>query len=394
MDFSQMLVHGKKLQENTDMPFQHIFVDEYQDMDVLQTKLLVAMSRGIKTLRVFGDPNQAIYSFMGTQTPNVAQTLGADVMSLRKSHRVTRPTAALASSILGCSAIKAHRDGEMPLLLKCKSQREQEDRVLSLVQALLSSKEKPNIAILARTRHELRIVERVLLNAGYGVNALHRQPQHDYLIRTLKLLRLVNKDVEFFRRKLTKQECRHVEQCISEIGCVSIASEHLPVLRRELAAVVRAESFEGRFSGVKRVMLSLLAKAGADDLRRGVQKELNLWQPIAGRFKTVKRLREFMRNVAEQPRITLSTIHSAKGKEWDHVILINFVEGALPHVKEVKRGNVKEERRLFYVAVTRARERVYLVQAPIVGSSSTYADRSRFLTKSVRATLQRKFLQV
>nr|WP_150587219.1 UvrD-helicase domain-containing protein [Pandoraea communis] len=104
-----MLVHGKKLQENTDMPFQHIFVDEYQDMDVLQTKLLVAMSRGIKTLRVFGDPNQAIYSFMGTQTPNVAQTLGADVMSLRKSHRVTRPTAALASSILGCSAIKAHR---------------------------------------------------------------------------------------------------------------------------------------------------------------------------------------------------------------------------------------------------------------------------------------------
>jgi DNA helicase-2/ATP-dependent DNA helicase PcrA len=391
--FSEMLRQGKNLLKKIDTRFQHVFVDEYQDMDVQQTELLVAMCRDIKTLRVFGDPNQAIYSFMGTQNTDIARTLGADVTSLSKSHRVTRPTAVLASSILGCSAIESSRDGAMPLFLKCKSQREQEDRVLSLVKRLLSGSEKPSIAILARTRSELRIIERVLLNAGYGVNALHRQSQRDYLMRMLKLLHMINKDPEFFRRKLTKQECRHVEQRISEIGGVSIASEHLPVLRRDLAAVARAESFEGRFSGVKRVMLSLLAKAGADDLRRDVQTELNLWQPIAGRFETVKKLHEFMRNVAEQPKITLSTIHSAKGKEWDHVVLTNFVDGALPHVKEIKRGNVGEEQRLLYVAVTRARERVYLVQAPVTGGSTTYSKRSRFLTKAVRATLQRQFRQ-
>lgn len=387
IDFPDMLRRGKLALRDQDVPYTHVFVDEYQDMDIAQVMLLREIADKIEFLRIFGDPNQAIFSFMGSQFHDVAGALGAETMELSIAHRLTHATAALASAVLGGAKIVGVRDGTAPAFTVCDSQHRQEQHILKTVKRLKADGITGNeIAILARTKNRLRLIERVLLNAGHSVRATQRTPQLDHLYRMLDLLRWLNKNADTLRdAKLKKDERIAVQRRITKVTGASLTKEQVAKAQQDLMAAALSPSFQGRFSAVRRAYLSAIR--ACDGPWKEIQKELNLWQPIAGRFNTVKAFRAFVESLHEEPGITVSTIHSAKGKEWDHVIVIDVTEGAIPHVKEVQRLAVDEERRLFYVAVTRARQRLYLFQAPVVRGRVTYQDPSRFLTKAVRKRL-------
>ncbi|WP_246179314.1 3'-5' exonuclease [Pandoraea aquatica] len=94
----------------------------------------------------------------------------------------------------------------------------------------------------------------------------------------------------------------------------------------------------------------------------------------------MRSFRAFVERQYGQFGVTLSTIHSAKGKEWDHVIVINVTEGAISHIREIQKQNVEEELRLLYVATTRARQHLHLVQAPIRRGTVRYSKLSRFVS--------------
>ena len=392
ISFPDMLRLGKHALQNQGLPYSHVFVDEYQDMDVAQLTLLLAIADKAAYLRIFGDPNQAIFSFMGTQFDNVAGALNAEVVTLSVAHRLTHSTAALASAILGGMTIKGVRGGGLPAFAIYDSQRQQERSIVHLIDQLKADGVSGDqIAILARTRIELRQIERVLLNAGHAVLAAQRTSQLEHMQRMLDLLRWLNKNADTLRdTKLTKAQRLALEARIDRVTRTSLAKERSANARRNLVAAARAPSFEGRFNAVGRVYLAAIRTfepSRKEVTWSEVKKELNLWQPIAGRFKSVKVFRAFVENMRAEPSITLSTIHSAKGKEWEHVIVVNVTDGVIPHIEEIRRNAVEEERRLFYVAITRARRRLYLFQAPVAQGRITHQKRSRFLSKAVRMRL-------
>ncbi|WP_027798854.1 3'-5' exonuclease [Paraburkholderia dilworthii] len=117
--------------------------------------------------------------------------------------------------------------------------------------------------------------------------------------------------------------------------------------------------------------------------------ELGRWQTTSQRFQRVGKLRAHIGDLFCRPRIVTSTIHGAKGDEWEHVIILGVTDGSIPFYREIKRGQIDEERRLFYVAVTRARKSVHLFQAPFhhAPSRQKFATPSRFLTLKVKRTL-------
>lgn len=381
LSFSQMLELGQHFAQGHQSEIKHFLVDEYQDMDVAQAKLLIEICKNVKTLRIFGDPGQAIYSFMGTQVEDIATLLNAKVATLSTSHRLTHQTAALASSILNSHRIDGSCDGPRPVLNRCRSQQGQERYVVNVVRSLSAQGVPPDrVAVLARTRNELRIVERVLRAHRIAVNPMHRETQRDHLLSMLELLRLVNANKEELRQHLTKDRRKaFVSRFLKIVGPIPDVQVH--GVTRALLAAARAGSFEGRFNAVKRAYLLALRKSGQGHARTSVEHELNLWQPLIREHKSVRSFIAFVERQYGQFGVTLSTIHSAKGKEWDHVIVINVTDGAIPHIREIQKQNVEEERRLLYVATTRARQHLHLVHAPIRRGTVRYSELCRFLSE-------------
>ncbi|WP_081814412.1 UvrD-helicase domain-containing protein [Pandoraea sp. E26] len=383
--YAQMLDLGQAQADQHRSEIKHVLVDEYQDMDLAQAKLLVEICKNVETLRIFGDPGQAIYSFMGTQVDDLATLLSARTATLSESHRLSHQTAEFASSILNSISITGSRDGARPVLKQCKTQRGQEQYLIDTIRYLNSNGIPPDrIAILSRTRIELRIIERVLRAQDIAVTPMHRETQGHHLLGMLELLRLVNANREELRAHLSRSRNRDLEAGISKIVS-EVPPQHQASLRRAVVAAAKAGSLEGRFSAVKRAYLSMLTKSGLGESRTSVEHELNLWQPLIRKFSTVRSFTAFVERQYDQLGVTLSTIHSAKGKEWEHVMVINVTDGVIPHVREIQKRNVEEERRLLYVATTRARENLYLVHTPVFRGPVLYAQRSRFLrTRTLR----------
>jgi len=380
LSFAQMLELGHHFAQEHQSKIKHVLVDEYQDMDIVQAKLLLEICKNVKTLRIFGDPGQAIYSFMGTQVEDIATLLSAKVATLSTSHRLTHQTAALASSILNSHRIDGSCDGPRPVLKRCRSQQGQERYVVDLVRSLSAQRVHPDrVAVLARTRNELRIVERVLRSHRVAVNPMHRETQRDHLLSMLELLRLVNANKEELCQGLSKDRRKAFVSRFLKIFD-PIPDTHVPGVTRALLAAARAGSLEGRFNAVKRAYLLALRKSGQGHARSSVEHELNLWQPLIREHKSVRSFKAFVERQYGRFGVTLSTIHSAKGKEWDHVIVINATDGAIPHIREMQKQNVEEERRLLYVATTRARKHLHLVQAPVFRGTIRYSKLCRFLS--------------
>ena len=392
VSFPDMLELGRRAVAEGAFEYSHLFVDEYQDMDAAQLNFLVALAEEVEVLRVFGDPSQAIFSFLGSQSDDVAKTLGAKTARLSISHRLTHQTAATAAGILrdmgrGRVVIKGARDGELPILTSCRSQQEQEKKIVSLIQKLKESGvDEGQIAILARSRRQLRLLERILRNEGYAVNASQRAQFQEHVEKVLDLVSYVKKYQDRLREgELSKTEKQKIESVICKKIDIELEEDQAKSARRLLTRAARAGSLDGVYCSVKRMYLSAMGRDNPD--KKGVRNELNIWEPIVSRFKSIKKFREFLTSSNEGEGITLSTIHSAKGMEWEHVILPDITDGVIPHFREIRRDNIEEERRLFYVAVTRAKSRVYLFSTPVRWEKTTRNKPSRFLTKKVMKTL-------
>jgi DNA helicase-2/ATP-dependent DNA helicase PcrA len=167
----------------------------------------------------------------------------------------------------------------------------------------------------------------------------------------------------------------------------AIAPDTVARCRRTLVKSLKCPTFEGRFIGARRVYQKLLSSTGR--LTKEIKFELAQWNTIC---QQVGDLNEFQRRVAklrQQEPITTSTIHGAKGREWDRVFVVGMVDGAIPDYRSIKRGETEEERRLLYVAITRAKERVYLFDGPWhrpIGK--VYDQPSRFMTDELRRKMK------
>jgi len=422
--------------------FDHVLVDEYQDTNRLQSEILRALKPDGAGLAVVGDDAQSIYSFRAATVDNILDFPGqfappARVVTLTQNYRSTQPILDAANALLA-EAPRQHRKelrarrgaGARPRLVTVADDRGQADYVIGeVLRAREAGVALRRQAVLFRSSHHSDFLEVELTrhNIPYvkygGLKFLEAAHVKD-LLAVLRWAENPRNRIAAFRvlQLLPGMGPAHSDRCLAELARAGGALAALgafeppaaaradwPAFVRLLAALAGpAAVWPGQAEQVRdwyRPHLERQYDAAA--VRAGDIEQL---VRIAGGYATRER---FLTELALDPPqasgdlagpplldedyLVLSTVHSAKGQEWQSVYLLNVNDGSFP--SEFATGApelLEEERRLLYVAMTRARDALHLV-APLkyyvtqqarYGDGHVYGARSRFLTAGVLATLE------
>ena len=352
---SAMLEQERVVRERVQDQYRYFTVDEYQDISPIQQRLINAWLGSRKDICVVGDPAQTIYSFAGA-TPVFLNTFTqrfpeAEVIRLSTGYRSTpeitfAANALLRNSSMGQELTASNDHGLHPSVDGYKDESGEIAGILSQITTLLSEGTAPQeIAILARTNSQLKGVERAMNSKGLP-----------YQVRSTE---------RFFERQDVRDFLKQVRQAsvLPTEGATWIDE-----LRTIAQPYLTGESIDGIAA-----LLHLGRELDGDD------------------GFTPKTLRGFLREVEDRvtqnnpptmPVVTLATLHAAKGLEWERVFLMGASEGILP-LETGSTGTsdavVAEERRLFYVGMTRAKVDLHISYR---GSPSRFLKESGLLTGS------------
>ena len=325
--------------------FRHFVVDEYQDVNPLQKLLLEAWLGDRDDLCVVGDPNQVIYSFTGATstylTGFTAEFPAATMVRLVRDYRSTPQVVAVANQLVrSASPLAAQRPpGPRPVLIEYPDDAAEAaglaHRVRTLMTAGVPARE---IAILVRVNADTERFELALAEAGlpYVIRGAERFYDRPVVRQALVLLRgAARGEVAGDSSDSLPDSVRHV---LTGIGLTPRPPSGL-----RGAASVR-ENWES---------LAAIAQLADDMYAAGPEATL-------ADFSAELTMRADLGQAPAVDGVTLASMHAAKGLEWDAVLLPGLVEGLMPIVHARTAEALEEERRLLYVAVTRAREHLCL----------------------------------
>jgi DNA helicase-2/ATP-dependent DNA helicase PcrA len=448
LDYDDLLVQWCRLLEDertgerVRRRFDCVLVDEYQDTNRLQARLLKGLCPDGRGLTVVGDDAQSIYSFRAATIRNILDFPqdfpGTRVVTLEQNYRSTEPILTASNRVIAEARERFTKDlwsqrssGPPPQLIACADEHDQVDFVVGRIlehrrrgvplaqQAVLFRSAHHSILLEAElARHDLPFVK-------YGglkfVEAAHVKD-------LLSLLRLAEnpRDPVAGQRVLTLLP--------------GIGPKKAEQLQRLIAAKGRFDPWTGakppaaaRDDWPQLVsLLQHLAQDATGDVAGQIRSALTFYQPLledrydnvpqrlqdleelvqlAGRFEDRTSLLAELAldppddtetlppDEAEQDRLVLSTLHSAKGLEWKVVYVLHATDGKIPHERSLLHAEqVEEERRMFYVALTRAADWLYVCYPR--RESSGYGNRwlgsgvyetttlTRFLTKSAQRAFQ------
>ena len=326
--------------------FRYFVVDEYQDVNPLQKLLLDAWLGDRDDLCVVGDPQQVIYSFTGATpaylTGFTAEFPGATVVRLVRDYRSTPQVVALANQLIpGGGALIAQRPaGPAPVLTEYSDDADEAAGLAVQIRVLLASGVPAReIAVLVRINADTERFERALEQAGvpYVVRGAERFYERPVVRQVLVLLRgAARGEAADDGRDPLPASVRHVLTGVGFTGAPASGGAAARERWESLAAIAQL----------------------ADDMH-AARPDATL-----GEFSAELTLRAELGHAPAVEGVTLASMHAAKGLEWDAVFLPGLVEGLMPIVHAKTAEALEEERRLLYVAVTRARQHLYLSWSP------------------------------
>ena len=419
--------------------FRYVCVDEFQDTNVAQLQLTVLLSGFYNNLMVVGDDDQSIYKFRGATIENILsfdRTFpSAKVIKLEQNYRSTQTILDAANAVIAHNAGRkgktlwtAQGDGSKISLLCCDDQNAEARKIVDTVNRAVAKKEAVyrDFAILYRTNAQAQSIEKAFARAAVpyrvlgGTRFSDRKEIRDavaYLqlisnhADNLRLRRIINEP----RRKIGDKTLEAIAAIAEEQGCsqfevIQNADAYVALSRSSATLLQFAALINGLTELASRVTLDVLFDAMLD--RSGYRQMLidagkeeeerleNLDEFKSGIYEYLKEneapsLMGFLEEtalVADVDRydesadaVVLMTVHSAKGLEFPHVFLPGMEDGLFPGMQTVTAGEseMEEERRLAYVAITRAKKQLYILhtRTRMLYGQTMYNPLSRFVSE-------------
>jgi DNA helicase-2/ATP-dependent DNA helicase PcrA len=417
MDFDDLLFYWwKLLSENPEVAeryarkFLHVLVDEYQDTNLIQAKIINILAAGHRNLMVVGDDSQSIYSFRGAHFKNIMNFPkvypNAKLYKLEINHRSTPDILNLANNSIANAkekfnkALRANRQGgQKPIVLPLNTVYEQANFI---AQRMLELREEGNslneMAVLYRSHYQSMEIQMELTKRGIpfevrsGIRFFEEAHIKDVLAhlkifhnprdeiswgRILKLLEKIGpRTAEKIFQHINQSE-KPLEEVVAE-GVRTLVPKGGERAFKEFQSLLKRLSEQ---TGSPAEMIKTITESDYEQYLKNqypnYQERLEDLQQLGSYSIQFKDLEELLSALAlvsgiesetivegeegDKEACVLSTVHQAKGLEWKAVFVVWLADGRFPsYLSFGKEEEMEEERRLFYVAVTRAKDELYL----------------------------------
>jgi ATP-dependent DNA helicase Rep len=444
--------------------FRYVLVDEYQDTNHAQLELVRLLAGRHRNLAVVGDDDQSIYAWRGADVSNILDFErhfpGAKVVKLEQNYRSTSAVLAVANSVLErtsarrhAKVLKATRDAGASVTLVAAQDQDVEAAFIAdeIKKLHAEGKKLREMAILYRSNLQSEAIESALKERGIGVTMLggtqfYERKEVKDLLAYLRVV--LNPRDEIALRRIINYPARQIgEAALGKIeNAANVKKESLfeAVLRAPLIADMAPPSVAGcraLAAIIQTAQQALSGGAPSGDVARKIVQAIALredvfdgsgsnehaarrWGNVESLFRVLDRhdaraherggrekLRELIQFLTLNPdrddeagerAVTMTTMHGAKGLEFEVVFIAGLEEGLMPHSRALEgrvtdvggklANDVEEERRLFYVSITRAKDKLYLCRAKQRATRGKIVPRtpSRFLSDIADELLERR----
>src|SRR5262245_52199917 len=450
LDYDDLLLYWAEavsdplLAEDIGGKWDHVLVDEYQDTNRLQSTILLALKPGGRGLTVVGDDAQSIYSFRAATVRNIldfpsAFSPSADIITLDRNYRSTQAILAAANGVIDLASERFTKNlwtervsAEPPKLVTV---RDEIDQARYIVEQVLNNREIGTAlkqqAVLFRTSHhsgplEVELTRRNIPFVKFGGLKFLDSAHVKDVLALLRFVQNPRDRIAGFRLMqllpgVGPTSAQRVLDAIAEKPNPLAALSEIPAPPRSgqdwsaLVAVLqtiwagRAASWPTEIELARRWYEPHLERIHEDASVR--QADLLQLEQIAAGYPSRERfLTELTLDppdatsdqsgvpLLDEDYLILSTIHSAKGQEWKSVFVLNAVDGCIPSDLGVgTTAEIEEERRLFYVAMTRAKDNLHLMVPQRFyahgqranGDRHIYASRTRFIPDDLMSLFEK-----
>jgi DNA helicase-2/ATP-dependent DNA helicase PcrA len=401
--FRQLLSQNEEIRRQLNEQYRYVMVDEYQDTNAIQAEIVKWLAFGHHNIMVVGDDSQSIYSFRGANYKNMFDFSvlfpKTKLIKLEENYRSTQPILEFTNALMAQAQEKYTKclftersDGEIPEAVDTRSEPEQALFICrSIKQQMKEGRSIKDFAVLFRAAHHSFELEMELTRQGipyvkYGgfkfMESAHIKDVLAHLrvimnrndtVSLGRILRLVKGVGQVKSQSIVEwlQSKKSLEWDISQWPGAKGKDKGLKALAKALTRISRKgvsprQAVESAIQYYEPIL-----KEKFDDFPKR-QKDLDQLILMAERYQ---RLRTFVDDLILEPptssadlglrergdTLTLSTVHSAKGLEWSVVFIIWAMEGYFPSAKAYSnQEGIEEERRLMYVAATRAKDRILI----------------------------------
>jgi len=438
----QVMMRDEALAAEIGARFDHVLVDEYQDTNALQAEILLRLKPTGEGVTVVGDDAQAIYSFRGATVENILEfperfSPPAHVVVLEENYRSTQPVLDAANALMADGGrqfrkfLRSTRGGGVkPRYVTVQDDQAQAGYV---VERVLECRERgvdlKRQAVLFRNADhsdvlELELMRRNIPYVKYGGLKFLEAAHVKDLLSVLRWADNPRNRIAAFRvlqllpgmgPANTQRACEAFEaagyrwSALATHPVPPAVRDHWPAFAALMTALGDSAAWEGQVTRVRAWYEPQLERLyEAAQARRGDLEQLErlaVQYPTREAFVTELTLDPPQASgdlagdpLLDEDYLVLSTVHSAKGQEWEAVHLLNVTDGSFPSEFAAGRPELlEEERRLLYVAMTRAKQelhliapvRFYVTQQSRTGDRYVHGTRSRFLTEGVLARFER-----
>lgn len=458
MDFSDILVNTNRILEIPDVlnkvqdKFQYIMVDEYQDTNNIQYKIVNKIAKKYGNICVVGDENQSIYGFRGANIQNILNFEkdypDATVVKLEENYRSTSVILDAANAVIKNNSSARDKKlwtkksvGEKITLESCSDGREEASYVAGeIIRGKAKGNKYRDFTILYRTNAQSRMFEEKLLRENipykiFGGTQFYQRAEIKDVVAYLSVINNLEDNLNL-TRILNVPKRKIGDKTLEKIS--DFAKENGLSLFKTLG---RVEEISGLSANLKITILNfykmmmefieLSEGAGVSELFDTIVKEINyndylianyedyetrkenieeLKNSIVELEKVVENLtlREYLENISlisatdnleeEKDYVKLMTIHNSKGLEFPIVFVVGMEEGLFPGSRaEFDSNELEEERRLCYVAITRAEEKLYMTYANsriMYGNEDWSREASRFIDEIPKELIESNISRV